>query len=80
MMKQHIDPDAYDVYDYRTGDLLDGSPTLELCEESLSAGDTGAVCATYDYDASLWHYVSEDERSARESRGDRVRTIYVRES
>lgn len=75
----HIDPDAYSVYSYQTGEQLEGAPTKALVLASLDAGDSGAVCATYDRDEALWSYVRSDERDAYEARGERVRTVYVLE-
>ena len=63
---KHIDPDAYDVYDYTSGRELEGLPTEDLVRESLSAGDTGAVCATYDADEL-------DDRCRRQPRSARAR-------
>ena len=76
---KHIDPDAYDVYDYTSGRELEGLPTEDLVRESLSAGDTGAVCATYDADEARWDYVRAEDRERAERRGETVRTVYVME-
>ena len=77
---KHIDPDAYSVHDYQTGREMEGLPTEELVRESLSAGDTGAVCASYDRDQARWDYVSPEDRERAERRGETVRTVYVEES
>ena len=79
MASKHIDPDAYTVHSYDTGREMEGLPTKELVEESLAAGDSGAVCATYDADEALWSYVAPEERERLEARGETVRTVYVME-
>lgn len=76
-MTKHIDPDTYDVYSYDTGHTLEGLPTEELVRESLAAGDTGAVCATYDPDEALWSYVPSCDRERLERLGEHVHTVYV---
>ncbi len=75
-----VDPDAYNVHSYDTGRELEGLPTADLVRESLSAGDTGAVCAVYDAAEARWDYVSADERECVERRGETVRTVYVLEA
>ena len=60
-MSKHIDADAYSVYDYRTGERLEGSPTEELVRESLSS-DQGAAKASYDRDDALWSLDTESDR------------------
>lgn len=79
-MARHIDPDTYTVHSYDTGRELEGLPTEELVRESLSAGDTGAVCATYDADEARWDYIAPEDRERAERRGEKVRTVYVMEA
>lgn len=79
VMATHIDPDTYSVYNYDTGDRLEGTPTEELVRESLAAGYTGAVLAVYDADEAQWGYVPSSDRSRVERRGETVRTVYVME-
>ena len=79
-MTKHVDQDAYCVHAYDTGRELEGLPTEELVRESLSAGDTGAVCATYDAEEALWSYVAPEDRERVERRGETVRTVYVMEA
>src|SRR5690606_38095643 len=64
------------VYDYETGDALEGAPTAELVRESLAAGETGAVPTYREGDA--WHYVApSDVEHRRRNLGCDVRTVYV---
>jgi hypothetical protein len=74
------DPDAYDVCDYDTGEELEGLPTLRLVRASLAEYYTGAVCATYDAAEAQWDYVPSGDRDRYEARGERVRTVFVREA
>jgi hypothetical protein len=79
-MPKTIDPDAYNVHAYDTGAKLEGLPTEELVRESLAAGDSGAVCATYDSDEALWSFLRDDEAEAARQRGEHVRVVYVLEA
>ncbi len=80
MQATNIDPDAYNVHAYDTGAELEGLPTARLVRESLAAGNTGAVCATYDSAQALWDYLSGDEAETARERGEHVRTVYVEEA
>lgn len=80
MQTKTIDPDTYNVLSYDTGRELEGLPTEELVRESLAAGDTGAVLATYDADEALWSYLAPEDRERAERRGEHVRTVYVVEA
>lgn len=75
-----IDPDAYDVYDYDSGDGLPGLPTEELVCESEAASPTGAVHAYYDTAESRWEYVPPADVERVQRRGEKVRTVYVMEA
>lgn len=66
-----IDPDDYDVIDYRTGEPLPGAPSAALVRASLATPE-GAVSAIYDVDDHRWHYPSPGYVSP-----GPVRTVYV---
>jgi hypothetical protein len=71
---ESVDPDSYNVFDYASGEELEGLPTKRLVAASLAAGDTGAVRATYDAEEALWDYVDP-----RDAQPEHVRTVFVRE-
>jgi hypothetical protein len=79
-MSKTIDPDTFDVYAYDTGEELEGLPTAELVLESLSAGDSGAVNATYDSDQAQWQYIAAADVEAAKQREEHVRTVFVQEA
>jgi hypothetical protein len=66
-----IDPDAYDVIDYRTGESLPGLPSADLVRASLATPE-GAISAIYDADDHRWHYPSPGYVSP-----EPVRVVYV---
>jgi hypothetical protein len=70
---------AYDVYNYATGDVLEGRASKGLVRESLAEhSGTGAVAATLR--DGVWLYVADSEVEARERQGDEVITVYVMEA
>lgn len=69
--------DTYDVYCYASGDRLEGSPERDLVRQSEDAAPTGAVPAWYDREQAVWLYVAPSDVARWETRGDRVRTVYV---
>jgi hypothetical protein len=50
------------VVNYNTGLTMHGRPSLRLVEESLRAGDTGAVWACKD-EHDVWQYIIPGERN-----------------
>ena len=70
-MSTTIDPDAYDVIDYRTGESLPGLPSADLVRASLATPE-GAISAIYDADDHRWHHPSPGYVSP-----EPVRVVYV---
>jgi parvulin-like peptidyl-prolyl isomerase len=67
----------YFVFDYETGNRLQGEPTPELVKMSYKTDD-GAVSASVD-DDGVWHYVPPQDVEATRRVGGDVRTVFVDE-
>lgn len=69
------------VFDYVSGEALEGAASDALTEASAEAAATGSgagAVAAYMDGSGVWQYVREDEQSFhREIHGRDVRTVWV---